>query len=384
MEKNALLVLADGTVLRGRAISGQGTVGGEVVFNTSMTGYQEMLTDPSYRGEILTLTFPLIGCYGVDPEVSQSEMVQAKGLVISRLYEEKSHPSATLTLAQWLREQGVLAIEGVDTRLVAMRLREKGAMNGVITTELSEAEAIRLAQSLPDLGEFDLVSEVTPREPQEVPPKGEERFRVACLHCGMKRAIVKELASRGLRLMIYPAGVGVEEVLEFEPHGLFISNGPGDPATCFPTVEPVLRELVIRRGLPTFGICLGNQLLGLLFGLRTYKLKFGHRGANHPVMDLAAGRVNISSHNHGYAVHAPYPGYDPEVRPPALPDGPYPAPDRPEVLITHLNVNDGSVEGLRHRELPAFAVQYHPEGSPGPLDNTYLFDQFVELIAKHA
>jgi len=384
VERRALLVLADGTVLRGRAISGQGTVGGEVVFNTSMTGYQEMLTDPSYRGEILTLTFPLIGCYGVDPEVSQSEEIQAKGLVISRLYQEDSHPRAALTLREWLREQGVLAIEGVDTRLVAMRLREKGAMNGVITTELSEAEAIRMAQTLPDLGEFDLVGEVTPREPQEVPPEGEECFRVACLHCGMKRAIARELASRGLRLMIYPAGVRVEEVLEFEPHGLFISNGPGDPATCFPTVRPLLEELVLRRALPTFGICLGNQLLGLLFGLRTYKLKFGHRGANHPVMDLAAGRVNISSHNHGYAVHAPYPGYDPEVRPPVLPDGPYPAPDRPEVLITHLNVNDGSVEGLRHRELPAFAVQYHPEGSPGPLDNTYLFDQFVELIAEHA
>lgn len=356
--KAAIIALADGLVLKGRLIGEPGTIGGELVFNTSMTGYQEILTDPSYAGEIITFTFPLIGNYGWTGTDDQSDRIWAGGIVVSTISEGIDNFQAVRTLSDRLAEENKLGIEGVDTRVITQRLRTLGAMNCIITSELAENEALSEAQGWPDLSDQDLVGKVTAAEAYDWDAPDETRFRVAALDYGIKRGILRAMAARGFEVRVFPASASAKEVMEWKPDGVFLSNGPGDPEAFYPSVGDAIKSLA--RDFPLMGICLGHQLIGLSYGLDTYKLKFGHRGANHPVRDHESGRVRITSQNHGYAVKPP--------------------DDGSELVLTHTNVNDGSVEGFRHRELPVFSVQYHPEGCPGPEDNLYLFDEFAKLM----
>jgi carbamoyl-phosphate synthase small subunit len=365
----AIIALADGLVLRGGLIGKPGTTGGELVFNTSMTGYQEILTDPSYAGEIVTFTFPLIGNYGWTAHDDQSLAIFASGIVVSSLSDSTDNWMATVSLPDRLARDDKRGIEGVDTRIITQHLRTVGAMNAIVTTELSETEALNAARDWLDLSEQDLVGAVTCGEGYDWTEKSanvepicaEPRFRIAAFDCGIKRGILRALAARCAEIRVFPATTSASGVRAWNPDGVFLSNGPGDPKACIGYLRETILDLV--QDLPTMGICLGHQLLGLCFGLDTYKLKFGHRGANHPIKDLVSGRVHITSQNHGYAVEHPDDGHD--------------------LVLTHLNVNDGSVEGFRHKSLPIFSVQYHPEGCPGPRDNLYLFDEFIAML-EHA
>jgi len=364
--QNAIIALADGLVLSGKLIGSPGTIGGELVFNTSMTGYQEILTDPSYAGEIITFTFPLIGNYGWTERDDQSRSIYANGIVVSSLSDAKDNWMAVKSLSDRLAEEDKRGIEGVDTRVITQRLRSAGAMNCIITSELTESEAVAAAQDWPDLSAQDLVGSVTCKEAydwneplEDGIEHPEPRLKIAAFDYGIKFGILRAMRDRGMIARVFPANARAEDVRAWKPDGIFLSNGPGDPKACI----SYLRDTILDLGsnIPMMGICLGHQLIGLSFGLDTYKLKFGHRGANHPVKDLENGRVHITSQNHGYAVNAP--------------------PDDHDLVLTHVNVNDGSVEGFRHRELPLFSVQYHPEGCPGPLDSLYLFDVFAKMMA---
>lgn len=361
---NAFLVLEDGAVFPGRALGKPGRTYGEVVFNTGMTGYQEILSDPSYAGQIVTLTYPLIGNYGVTPEDFESRRVQVEGLIVREASEEPSNWRSKSTLDEFLKEHGVVAIQGIDTRALTRRLRTRGVMMGAISTdETPEAALARLAAS-PSYSGVDFVRRVTTDEPYEWPPDDSyatPRFRVALLDMGVKFNIMRSLAQRGCATTVWPCHASADEILERRPDGVMLSPGPGDPAL-LGYIVPTVRKLAER--VPMMGVCLGNQMLGHAFGSRCFKLKFGHRGSNHPARDLQTGRVYITSQNHGFAV-------DPD----GLRDG---------MEVAHINLNDGTVEGLRHRELPVFSIQYHPEASPGPHDSSYFFDQFVELMEKNA
>ena len=367
----ALLALADGRVFRGLPCGAGGEASGEVVFNTSMTGYQEILTDPSYRGQMVCMTYPLIGNYGISPEDAESRRPWVNGFIVKEACGYPSNWRGRMRLDDYLREHGIVAIQGIDTRALTRHLRDHGAQEGIISTV--EADADRLverARALPGLVGRDLVSEVSVAEPHgwdqgtwdlargyTAPP--EPRFRVVAYDSGIKQNILRQLASLGCGVTVVPARTPTEAVLEMKPHGVFLSNGPGDPEAVPYLVESV-RGLVGRT--PIFGICLGNQILGLALGGRTYKLKFGHHGANHPVRDLSTGRVEITAQNHGFSV-------DPtSVAKLGLDE-------------THVNLNDGTSEGMRHRELPIFSVQYHPEASPGPHDAHYLFHRFIDLMS---
>ena len=367
----ALLALADGRVFRGVACGAGGEASGEVVFNTAMTGYQEILTDPSYRGQMVCMTYPLIGNYGISPEDVESRRPWVNGFIVKEACGYPSNWRGRMRLDDYLREHGIVAIQGIDTRALTRHLRDHGAQEGIISTV--EADADRLverARALPGLVGRDLVSEVSVAEPHgwdqgtwdlargyTAPP--EPRFRVVAFDSGIKQNILRQLASLGCGVTVVPARTPTEAVLEMKPHGVFLSNGPGDPEAVPYLVESV-RGLVGRT--PIFGICLGNQILGLALGGRTYKLKFGHHGANHPVRDLSTGRVEITAQNHGFSV-------DPtSVAKLGLDE-------------THINLNDGTSEGMRHRELPIFSVQYHPEASPGPHDAHYLFHRFIDLMS---
>jgi len=368
----ALLALADGRVFRGESCGAAGEAGGEVVFNTSMTGYQEILTDPSYRGQIVCMTYPLIGNYGINPEDVESRRPWLNGFVVKEACGYPSNWRGRMRLDDYLKAQGIVGIQGIDTRALARHLRDHGAQEGVIST--LETEAGRLvprARALPGLVGRDLVSEVTVTAPHgwtegswsltrgyTEPPAA--RFRVVAYDLGIKRNILRQLASLGCALTVVPAGTPAAEVLERKPDGVFLSNGPGDPEGVPYLVESV-RGLIGKT--PIFGICLGNQILGLAFGGATYKLKFGHHGANHPVRDLRTGRVEITAQNHGFAV-------DPA------------SVARAGLEETHVNLNDGTSEGMRHRELPVFSVQYHPEASPGPHDAHDLFQRFIDMMAS--
>jgi carbamoyl-phosphate synthase small subunit len=366
----ALLALADGRVFRGLTCGAGGEASGEVVFNTSMTGYQEILTDPSYRGQMVCMTYPLIGNYGISPEDAESRRPWVNGFIVKEACGYPSNWRGRMRLDDYLREHGIVAIQGIDTRALTRHLRDHGAQEGIISTV--EADADRLverARALPGLVGRDLVSEVSVTEPHgwdqgtwdlargyTVPP--EPRFRVVAFDSGIKQNILRQLSSLGCGVTVVPARTPAEAVLEMKPHGVFLSNGPGDPEAVPYLVESV-RGLVGRA--PIFGICLGNQILGLALGGKTYKLKFGHHGANHPVRDLSTGRVEITAQNHGFSV-------DPtSVAKLGLDE-------------THVNLNDGTSEGMRHRELPIFSVQYHPEASPGPHDAHYLFHRFIDLM----
>ena len=375
----ALLALADGTVFQGIAIGAAGQTCGEVVFNTSMTGYQEILTDPSYCRQIVTLTYPHIGSYGVNDEDVESSKVHAAGLIIRDLPLRSSNFRQTRTLAQYLTDEGTVAMAGIDTRALTRRLRTLGAQNGCISafpvgTVLSDAhrtEAIAKAQAAPSMAGLDLAKEVSSRESYEWLEtewqlgSGYGHLQQASHHVvaydfGIKRNILRMLTSRSCRVTVVPAQTPAAEVLKLRPDGIFLSNGPGDPEPCRYAIEAT-REL-IERGLPTFGICLGHQILALASGAKTFKMKFGHHGANHPVKDLDTGRVSITSQNHGFAV-------DEATLPPNL---------RP----THVSLFDGTLQGLARTDRPAFCFQGHPEASPGPHDIDYLFDRFVKLLAE--
>lgn len=349
-------MLEDGSFFEGNCFGSKTEASGEVVFNTSMVGYQKALTDPSYRGQVLTLTYPLVGNYGTDGWM-ESGRVQAEALVVREHCTEPSHRVGERTLDDFLEEHGVPGISGVDTRALTRKLREHGVMNGVLATGEWELEELRSrAAGLPPIGERDLVGEVTINEKQEWSPE-REKCRLAAIDCGMKRDIVRGLVGAGAHVTAFPAHAKAREILAERPDGLVVSSGPGDPKRAGYVMETV-RELM--HELPTLGVCLGHQILALAAGGGTFKMKFGHRGANQPVLDIRSGQVLITSQNHGYAVEAEGLG--------------------PEWKVTHVNLNDRTVEGMRHRELPVFGVQFHPEAGPGPLDSWRLFQEFVEVV----
>lgn len=366
---NAILVLEDGSVFPGRAFAGRGEVLGEVVFNTGMTGYQEVLTDPSYRGQIVAMTYPLVGNTGINPEDMESAGIHLEGFIVREYQERPSNWRADRSLKDFLEANGKIGVEGIDTRALTRRLRLDGAMKGVLTTETSDtAVLLEKVKAHPGLVGRDLVREVSCREaylwrdgrPQELPPDlpaYARCFRVVVVDCGVKYNILRHLEARGCQVVVVPAAATGEEILAWKPDGILFSNGPGDPAA-LPYIVDAAR-LVLGR-VPVFGICLGHQILALAAGARTVKLPFGHRGTNHPVQDLATGRVWITSQNHGYSVD-----------PASLPDG---------IEITHVSLHDRTVEGMRFKDRPVFSVQFHPEASPGPRDALVLFDRFVEAM----
>jgi len=357
----ALLALEDGTVFQGQTFAGSGEVYGEVVFNTSMTGYQEVLTDPSYKGQIVTMTYPLIGNYGINPEDIESARIQVEGFVVREYEPVPSNWRSQRSLSDYLNQEGILGIEGIDTRALTRHIRLAGAMKGVIsTTDLDADSLIRKAEASQGLVGRDLVREVTCQEAAPWPEGQGGTLKVVALDCGMKFNMARSLAKRGCQVSIVPAHTSADAIKAMNPDGILFSNGPGDPEPLTYVVD-TLKRLI--PDFPIFGICLGHQMLGLAFGGKTYKLKFGHRGSNHPVKNLATGEVEITAQNHGFCVDMD------SIR-------------DPDVEITHINLNDNTVEGLKHRKLPVFSVQYHPEAFPGPHDANYLFDAFVEQMGK--
>ncbi|MBU0673458.1 MAG: glutamine-hydrolyzing carbamoyl-phosphate synthase small subunit [Proteobacteria bacterium] len=368
----ALLALEDGTVFEGQSFTGPGEVFGEFVFNTGMSGYQEVLTDPSYKGQIITMTYPLIGNYGVNDEDMESFQIHPEGFIIKEYNAIPSNFRSTGTLADFLIKYGILGIEGVDTRALTRHIRVAGAMKGVISTiDLNRDSLITKAKSSPGLLGRDLVKEVTCDTPygwagntaitgDNFSTAAPGNYKVVVIDYGLKFNQARLLAERGCRVQIVPAGTSAQTILAMNPDGIFLSNGPGDPAGVAGVVETV-RELLGKK--PIFGICLGHQILGLAYGGSTYKLKFGHRGANQPVKDLTTGKIEITSQNHGFCVDID-------------------SLDKDHVEVTHVNLNDKSVEGMRHKLHPAFSVQYHPENAPGPHDSVYLFDRFIEMMNK--
>jgi len=372
---DALLALEDGTVFRGQAAGAEGEASGEVVFNTSMTGYQEVLTDPSYAGQIVTMTAAEIGNYGVTPEDVESRSPQVAGFVIRDESPMASNWRAEMTLREYLVANRIVAISDIDTRALTRQLRSGGVMRGVIGTgnALDAKALVDRARSIPQMEGSDLVRVVTSpaafdwpaEDPDEfgVTPekRAKRRLKIAAYDFGMKWNILRRLSAHGCDVRVYPATTPASELLATNPDGVFLSNGPGDPAPLGYAIENA--KALVAADVPVFGICLGHQILGLAMGGNTFKLKFGHRGANHPVKKLATGKVEITSQNHGFAV-------DPQSLP-------------ADVEVTHLNLYDGTVEGLRHKTHPVFCVQYHPEASPGPHDADYLFDDFLELIESH-
>lgn len=367
----AKLALEDGTVYTGRAFGAPGEKLGEVVFNTSMTGYQEVLTDPSYKGQIVTMTYPLIGNYGTTAEDQESHAVQVEGFIVRELTRIPSNFRSHRDLDTFLKASNVTGIEGIDTRALVRRIRVRGAMNGVLsTTDLDDASLLAKARAFPSMEGQDLVIKVVPDRAFEwdrkqhlgplaehiMPARDPERHVVA-LDFGMKWNILRCLTHVGCRVTVVPGTASAEEVLRHKPDGIFLSNGPGDPAAVGYAINTV-KNLVGKK--PMFGICLGHQLLGLALGAKTFKLKFGHRGANQPVLNEATGRVEITTQNHGFAVD-----------PASLP---------PDVTPTHINLNDRTLEGMRHKKLPAFSVQYHPEAAAGPHDSSYLFEEFRKMM----
>jgi carbamoyl-phosphate synthase small subunit len=374
LEKKAVLALADGTVFKGTAFGAEGESIGEVVFNTVMTGYQEVLTDPSYCGQIVTMTYPLIGNYGINHNDNEAQHPVLAGFVVKEYINHPSNWRSTQSLNSYLKEQGIIGISSIDTRSLTKHIRDAGAQTGVISTsDLDEKRLIQKAREAPDLIGRDLVREVSCQKPYEweegtwkiqsgntdEPQKtlNSRRPKVIVYDYGAKRNILRYLVDMGCQVYIVPAQTPAREVLEMQPHGIMLSNGPGDPEAVIYAIE-IVRELIGQK--PIFGICLGHQILGLALGGKTYKLKFGHHGGNQPVMDLKTKKIEITTQNHGFALDIDSIGND--------------------VELTHINLNDRTVEGMRHKSLPIFSVQYHPEASPGPHDAGYLFNRFLKMM----
>lgn len=365
----AKLALEDGTVFSGTHFGARGTSEGEVVFNTSMTGYQEILTDPSYKGQIVTMTYPLIGNYGINTEDVESKQPHVAGFVVKELAKVYSNWRASVSLYEYLAKNKIVGIQGIDTRALTRKLRVSGAMRGVLSSEiLDDAKLVEIAKNSAQMEGADWVQSVKPesnydwREGHGKWKVGDQLdgrgLHVVAIDCGAKHNILRHLADRGIKVTVVPPETPADVILGLKPDGLFVSNGPGDPAALDYAVKPI-QELLEK--LPIFGICLGHQLLGRAIGADTFKLKFGHRGGNQPVKNLDTGRVEITSQNHGFAVDQK-------------------SLEAKGGIVTHLNLNDGTVEGFRHSKLPIFSVQYHPEASPGPHDADYLFDAFVDMM----
>ncbi|MBX3145660.1 MAG: glutamine-hydrolyzing carbamoyl-phosphate synthase small subunit [Gemmatimonadales bacterium] len=362
-ERPAFVLLEDGAWFAGTTRYDLGPAYGEVVFTTNHTGYQETFTDPSFIGQIVVMTAPMIGNYGVNEIDLESARPQIAGVVVRELSQTHSNWRATKGLSDWLAESDIPVLEGVDTRRLTRHLRERGAMRGVIAAGLEPTDDLRAALlGSPGMAGLDLASTAGTREVYQ--EGSDKRPHVVALDFGMKRNIVRMLVEAGCRVTVMPGNTPPEDVLAQKPDGLFLSNGPGDPGALNQAIENI--RALTGTGVPTFGICLGHQLLGWAFGGRTVKLPYGHRGGNHPVQDLATGRVLITSQNHGFAVEGGADG----------------VPGAPDVAVTHINLNDGTVEGLRHRKLPIFAVQYHPEAAPGPHDAFPHFQEFLTLMAS--
>ena len=378
MIMKALLALEDGRIFTARSFTGPGETGGEVVFNTSMSGYQEILTDPSYCGQMVTMTYPLIGNYGINDQDVESQKIQVKALLVKEYQEYPSNWRSQSSLADYLEANKIPGIQGIDTRALTRHIRLAGAIKAALSTlDLDPDSLVEKARQSPNMVGLDLVKEVTCQGPMlwqdgrpvEIEggleqfhwPDREDAWRIVAMDYGVKYNILRSLERRGCTILMLPADTGSETINKLEPHGLFLSNGPGDPAAVTYAVDTI-REQIGKR--PIFGICLGHQLVGLALGGETFKLKFGHRGANQPVKDLSTGKVEITSQNHGFCV-------DME----SLND--------PDVALSHINLNDNTLEGLVHKKIPLFSVQYHPEASPGPHDATYLFDRFMEMMTKY-
>jgi carbamoyl-phosphate synthase small subunit len=383
--KPGLLVTADGAEFRGVSVGAEGITDGEAVFNTAMTGYQEVITDPSYSGQIVAMTSSHIGNYGVNGADDQADRPHCAGLVVRSLSRMTTGPSATGSLHDYLTANGVITLAEVDTRRLTRHVRDRGAMPAAMGTDADAAELRAVAEAAPHMAGRDLVSEVTTPEPYRVATTGERRATVVAFDFGMKREIVRQLAARGCDVHVVPASTGADAVLALRPDGVFLSNGPGDPE---PLGGPIATVSALLGTVPVFGVCLGHQVLGLALGATTYKLPFGHHGANHPVRRLDGGGVEITSQNHGFAVDLwSLTGRTPPTTT-GLP-GPESLPttvstDFGEVAATHQNLNDGTLEGMRCLDLAAFSVQYHPEAAPGPHDARGLFDRFLDLMAADA
>lgn len=381
----AIIALEDGTIFEGVSFGAAGERTGEIVFNTSMTGYQEIITDPSYKGQIVTMTYPLIGNYGVNKEDVESAGPQVEGFIIKERSKIASNFRSVKSLDQYLKENNIIGVEGIDTRSLTLHIRTKGAMKGIISTiDLNPKSLIKKAKDSPGLIGRDLVKEVTcgksykaetvlapgsrlKAQENKIQPLASSlqpsaRFKVVAMDFGIKYNILRCLVDAGCDVTVVPADTKANEILAKDPDGIFLSNGPGDPAAVLYAIEEI-KKLLGKK--PIFGICLGHQLLGLAFGGRTFKLKFGHRGANHPVKDLKTGKIEITSQNHGFCVDMN-------------------SLNKDDTESTHINLNDNTLEGMAHKKLPVFSVQYHPEASPGPHDSRYLFKRFMDLMDRYA
>lgn len=358
----AILLLENGLAFSGQSFGAAGESLGEVVFNTSMAGYQEIITDPSYKGQIVTMTYPLIGNYGVNPEDVESSSAHLEGFVVKEYSKIASNWRKKQDLGEYLKENRIIGIEGIDTRSLTLCIREQGAMKAVLSTvDFDEKSLLKKVTASPGLIGVDLVEKVSSLEKYVFAQARGAKFKVVVLDCGVKLNILRELARHKCQVVVVPAHSSAKEILNNHPDGVLLSNGPGDPAAVNYVVETVAGLI---GKVPIFGICLGHQMLGLALGGKTYKLKFGHHGANHPVKDLRTGRVYITSQNHGFCV---------DIK--TLP--------QKDIQLTHVNLNDGTLEGMRHKKLPVFSVQFHPESAPGPQEAEYLFAEFIHLMQGH-
>ncbi|MBN1384365.1 MAG: glutamine-hydrolyzing carbamoyl-phosphate synthase small subunit [Elusimicrobia bacterium] len=359
-----LIALEDGSVFEGRSFGAQGERFGELVFNTSLSGYQEVITDPSYKGQIVMMTYPLIGNYGINSVDVESRQPFLEGFIVKECSRIPSSWRSEKSLQDYFKENNIIGIEGVDTRALTRHIRLQGAMKAVVSNkDLDKKSLVKKAKDSPGLIGRDLVKEVTCREVYEWnPSRREQGLKVVVIDCGVKFNILRELDSNGCQVIVVPAKTDAEQILKINPDGVLLSNGPGDPEAVSYVIETT-KNLIGK--LPLFGICLGNQILGLALGGKTYKLKFGHHGANHPVKDLKTGKVDITVQNHGFCVDMN-------------------SLDKNSIEVTHINLNDNTVEGIMHKNMPIFSVQFHPENSPGPHDAEYLFKRFVKMMEKNS